>query len=62
MAPIIIVATNALGAVILVEATLSFLGFGVPPPYPSWGEMLSGSGRYMYKAPGWRSGRVWRSA
>jgi peptide/nickel transport system permease protein len=51
-APIIIVATNALGAVILVEATLSFLGFGVPPPYPSWGEMLSGSGRsYMYKAP-----------
>jgi peptide/nickel transport system permease protein len=52
MAPIIVVATNALGAVILVEATLSFLGFGVPPPYPSWGEMLSGSGRsYMYKAP-----------
>lgn len=52
MAPIIIVGTNALGAVILVEATLSFLGFGVPPPYPSWGEMLSGSGRsYMYKAP-----------
>jgi peptide/nickel transport system permease protein len=52
MAPIIIIATNALGAVILVESTLSFLGFGVPPPYPSWGEMLSGSGRsYMYKAP-----------
>jgi peptide/nickel transport system permease protein len=52
MAPIIVVATNALGAVILIEATLSFLGFGVPPPYPSWGEMLSGSGRsYMYKAP-----------
>jgi peptide/nickel transport system permease protein len=52
MAPIIIIATNALGAVILIEATLSFLGFGVPPPYPSWGEMLSGSGRsYMYKAP-----------
>jgi peptide/nickel transport system permease protein len=52
MVPIIIIATNALGAVILIEATLSFLGFGVPPPYPSWGEMLSGSGRsYMYKAP-----------
>jgi peptide/nickel transport system permease protein len=52
LAPIIIIATNALGAVILIEATLSFLGFGVPPPYPSWGEMLSGSGRsYMYKAP-----------
>ena len=39
-------------AVILIEATLNFLGFGVPPPYPSWGGMLSGSGRsYMYKAP-----------
>ena len=52
MAPIIIIGTNALGAVILAESTLSFLGFGVPPPYPSWGEMLSGSGRsYMYRAP-----------
>ena len=52
MAPIIIIATNALGGVILAEAALSFLGFGVPPPHPSWGEMLSGSGRsYMYKAP-----------
>jgi peptide/nickel transport system permease protein len=52
MAPIIIIATNALGGVILAEAALSFLGLGVPPPYPSWGEMLSGSGRsYMYKAP-----------
>jgi peptide/nickel transport system permease protein len=52
MAPIIIIATNALGGVILAEAALSFLGLGVPPPHPSWGEMLSGSGRsYMYKAP-----------
>jgi peptide/nickel transport system permease protein len=52
MAPIIIIATNALGGVILAESTLSFLGFGVPPPHPSWGEMLSGSGRsYMYRAP-----------
>jgi peptide/nickel transport system permease protein len=52
MAPIIIIATVNLGAVILAEAALSFLGMGVPPPYPSWGEMLSGSGRsYMHKAP-----------
>jgi peptide/nickel transport system permease protein len=52
MAPIIIIATINLGAVILAEAALSFLGMGVPPPYPSWGEMLSGSGRsYMHKAP-----------
>jgi len=52
MAPIIIIATISLGATILTEAALSFLGLGVPPPYPSWGEMLSGSGRsYMYNAP-----------
>src|SRR5262245_66465465 len=52
MAPIIIIATINLGATILTEAALSFLGLGVPPPYPSWGEMLSGSRRsYMYKAP-----------
>jgi peptide/nickel transport system permease protein len=52
MAPIIIITTVSLGFVILIESALSFLGFGVPPPYPSWGEMLSGSGRsYMYKAP-----------
>jgi peptide/nickel transport system permease protein len=52
MAPIIIIATVSLGFVILAEASLSFLGLGIPPPYPSWGEMLSGSGRaYMEKAP-----------
>lgn len=52
MATIIILATIGLGAVILAESALSFLGFGVPPPYPSWGGMLSGSGRtYMYYAP-----------
>jgi peptide/nickel transport system permease protein len=51
MAPIIIITTVSLGFVILIESALSFLGFGVPPPYPSWGEMLSGSGRsYMQKA------------
>jgi peptide/nickel transport system permease protein len=49
---IIVLATIALGGVILAESALSFLGYGVPPPYPSWGSMLSGSGRtYMYKAP-----------
>jgi peptide/nickel transport system permease protein len=52
MATIIILATVALGTVILAESALSFLGFGVPPPYPSWGGMLSGSGRsFMYHAP-----------
>ena len=51
-ATIIILATIGLGAAILAESALSFLGFGVPPPYPSWGAMLSGSGRtYMFRAP-----------
>jgi peptide/nickel transport system permease protein len=51
-APIIVLATIGLGSAILSESALSFLGFGVPPPYPSWGAMLSGSGRsYMYQAP-----------
>ena len=51
-ATIIILATIGLGTVILAESALSFLGFGVPPPYPSWGGMLSGSGRsFMYHAP-----------
>ncbi|HLC30670.1 MAG TPA: ABC transporter permease, partial [Dehalococcoidia bacterium] len=52
MAPIIILATLEFGSVILVESSLSFLGYGVPPPFPSWGGMLSGVGRqYMYQAP-----------
>lgn len=52
MTTIIILATIGLGGVILAESALSFLGFGVPPPHPSWGSMLSGSGRtYMYRAP-----------
>ena len=38
---IIVVSTIGLGNLILVEATLSFLGFGVPPPHPTWGGMLS---------------------
>lgn len=50
--PIMVVATLGLGTAILAESSLSFLGFGVPPPTPSWGGMLSGSGRtYMLKAP-----------
>ncbi len=52
MATVIILATIGLGTVILAESALSFLGFGVPPPYPSWGGMLAGSGRsFMYHAP-----------
>ena len=52
IAPTIILFTTRVPGVILVEASLSFLGFGIPPPVPSWGGMLSGSGRaYMFKGP-----------
>ena len=52
MSIIIISVATGMGMVILAESTLSFLGMGIPPPYPSWGGMLSGSGReYMTKAP-----------
>lgn len=52
MAPIIVLFSIRIAAVILVEATLSFLGLGVPPPAPSWGAMLSTHGRtYMTQAP-----------
>jgi len=51
MAPTIILFTTRVPNVILAEASLSFLGFGIPPPFPSWGGMLSGAGRvYMYQA------------
>ncbi len=51
--PVLIVGfTLAVGRMILSEAMLSFLGFGIPPPAPSWGGMLQGSGRrYMIQAP-----------
>lgn len=51
-APIIVLFTITMGAAILTEATISFLGFGIPPPAPSWGGMLSEAGRrYMLMAP-----------
>ena len=52
MAPTIILFSLRVPNVILTEAALSFLGFGIPPPTPSWGGMLSGMGRtYMLRAP-----------
>jgi len=51
-APILILVSAYVGAAILIEASLSFLGLGTQPPNPSWGLMLSGTGRrYMEEAP-----------
>ena len=52
VAPILIMMSTVLGAAILIEAGLAFLGMGAQPPTPSWGLMLSGPGRrYMEIAP-----------
>jgi peptide/nickel transport system permease protein len=52
MATVVIIFTMSIGQIILVEATISFLGFGVPPPNPSWGGMISLEGRrFMLMAP-----------
>jgi len=51
-APYLIMATSLLGTAILTEASLSFLGVGVPPPHAAWGRMLSGIGRdFLVTAP-----------
>jgi peptide/nickel transport system permease protein len=52
LAPFIVLTTAQLGSAILVEAALSFLGLGVPEPYPSWGRMLSVSAaEFAQRAP-----------
>ncbi len=50
LAPIIVLATSLFAWVILSESALSFLGVGVPPPAPSWGNMLSDARPYMERA------------
>ncbi len=52
MGTIIILFSIRVPGIVLAEASLSFLGFGIPPPAPSWGGMLSGGGyQYMLLAP-----------
>ena len=53
VAPWLIIATAGLGTAIIAEASLSFLGMGIPPPWPSWGAMLSGTGRTYYATAPW---------
>jgi peptide/nickel transport system permease protein len=50
MAPVVVLATSLFGWVILSESALSFLGVGVPPPAPTWGNMLSSARPYMETA------------
>jgi peptide/nickel transport system permease protein len=51
LAPIIVYSTMSIGTVILLEAALSFLGMGVQPPSPSWGNMLADARSYLFTAP-----------
>ena len=49
-APLIIVFTSRMGAAIIAEASISFLGYGIPEPFPSWGGMINQGRRYFYQA------------
>jgi peptide/nickel transport system permease protein len=50
-APIIVSAALSVGNVLLLEASLSFLGIGVAPPRPSWGNMIADGAHSIYTAP-----------
>jgi peptide/nickel transport system permease protein len=56
LAPLIVITTMAIPGAIMAEAGLSFIGLGVPPTTPSWGQMLEGSRQYLRQLP-WLS--VW---
>lgn len=51
LAPIIVTVSLDVGGVILAEATLSFLGLGIQPPDPSWGNMVAVGNRYLQTSP-----------
>ncbi len=50
-APVIVAATLGIGQIVLVEAGLSYLGIGVPPPTPSWGSIIADGQRQLAAAP-----------
>jgi peptide/nickel transport system permease protein len=49
--PVIVQAAIGMAAAVLAEATMSFLGLGVPPPVPSWGTMLNDARAHLFDAP-----------
>ncbi|MEA3340681.1 MAG: ABC transporter permease, partial [Chloroflexota bacterium] len=51
LGPAVVTLTLGIPGLILTEATLSFIGLGVPPPYPSWGQMLSEGWRGLRSSP-----------
>jgi peptide/nickel transport system permease protein len=51
VAPVLVSATLGIAGAILTEAGLSFLGFGVPPPHATWGNILSDGKNYVFDAP-----------
>ncbi len=51
LAPVIVAATLAVGGAILTEAALSYLGFGIQPPTPSWGNMLQNAQDFIWRTP-----------
>jgi len=51
IAPVLVSATIGIATAILTEAGLSFLGFGVPPPHATWGNILSDGKRFIFDAP-----------
>jgi peptide/nickel transport system permease protein len=53
LSPVLVSATFGVAGAILIESALSFLGFGVPPPTASWGEILAQSKSYLHRGAWW---------
>ena len=51
--PVLVISASLVGTAILAEASLSFLGLGVPPPEPTWGNLLGGQNRDLFEVAPW---------